>query len=66
MKDSRSGRPGLPVPNTLCGLCGRKATLNLNTKKKKGEKKGDAESPKVRLTESPREVARPQSAGGDA
>ena len=22
------GRPGLPVPNSLCGLYGRKATLN--------------------------------------
>ena len=22
------GRPGLPVPNSLYGLCGRKATLN--------------------------------------
>ena len=26
--ESRGGRAGLPVPNTLCGLCGRKATLN--------------------------------------
>ena len=25
---SRGGRPGLPVPNSLHGLCGRKATLN--------------------------------------
>ena len=25
--ESRSGRPGLPVPN---GLCGRKATLNMS------------------------------------
>ena len=26
--ESRSGRPGLPVPNSLYGLYGRKATLN--------------------------------------
>ena len=25
---SRGGRPELPVPNSPCGLCGRKATLN--------------------------------------
>ena len=25
---SRGGRPGLPVPNSPCGLCGRKATVN--------------------------------------
>ena len=24
----RGGRPGLPVPNSPYGLCGRKATLN--------------------------------------
>ena len=29
--ESRGGRPGLPVPNSLCGLCGRKRTLNMNT-----------------------------------
>ena len=28
--ESRGGRPGLPVPNSPNGLCGRKATLNLN------------------------------------
>ena len=28
--ESRGGRPGLPVPNSLHGHCGRKATLNLN------------------------------------
>ena len=28
--DSRGGRPGLPVPNSLYGLCGHKATLNMN------------------------------------
>ena len=28
--ESRGGRPGLPVPNNPYGLCGRKATLNLN------------------------------------
>ena len=26
--ESRGGRPGLPVPNSPYGLCGRKATLN--------------------------------------
>ena len=26
--DSRGGRPGLPVPNSPYGLCGRKATFN--------------------------------------
>ena len=26
------GRAGLPVPNKPCDLCGRKATLNSNTK----------------------------------
>ena len=25
---SRDGRPGLPVPSSSYGLCGRKATLN--------------------------------------
>ena len=30
--ESRGGRPGLPVPNSPAyGLCGRKATLNLNS-----------------------------------
>ena len=28
--ESGGGRPGLPVPNSPYGLCGRKATLNLN------------------------------------
>ena len=28
--ESRGGRPGLPVPNSPYGLCGRTATLNLN------------------------------------
>ena len=28
--ESRGGRPGLPVPNSPYGPCGRKATLNLN------------------------------------
>ena len=27
--EGRGGRPGLPVPNSPYGLCGRKATLNL-------------------------------------
>ena len=26
--ESRGGRPGLPVPNSPYGLCGRMATLN--------------------------------------
>ena len=29
--ESRGGRPGLLVPNSLYGLCGRKPTLDLNT-----------------------------------
>ena len=29
--ESRGGHPGLPVPNSPYGLCGRKATLNLNS-----------------------------------
>ena len=28
--ESRGGRPALPVPNSPCGFCGRKATLKLN------------------------------------
>ena len=28
--ESRGGRPGLLVPNSLHGLCGRKPTLNSN------------------------------------
>ena len=28
--ESRGGHPGLPVPNSPYGLCGRKATMNLN------------------------------------
>ena len=28
--ESRDGRPGLPVPKSPYGLCGRKATLNSN------------------------------------
>ena len=28
--ENRGGRPGLPVPDSPDGLCGRKATLNLN------------------------------------
>ena len=31
LRESRGGHPGLPVPNSPCGLCGRKATLNLNS-----------------------------------
>ena len=27
---NRGGRPGLPVPNSPYGVCGRKAVLNLN------------------------------------
>ena len=30
LRGSRGGRPGLPVPNGPYGLCGRRATLNLN------------------------------------
>ena len=26
--ESRGGRPGFPVPNSLYGLCGRNTTLN--------------------------------------
>ena len=29
--ESRGGRPGFPVPDSPYGLCGRKATLNLNS-----------------------------------
>ena len=29
--ESRGGRPGLPVLNSPYGLCGREATLHLNT-----------------------------------
>ena len=36
--ESRGGRPGLPVPNSACGLCGRKA---LNTEL---EHSGDRET----------------------
>ena len=32
MCENRGGRPGFPVPNSLYGLCGRKATLNERTK----------------------------------
>ena len=28
--ESHLGWSGLPVPNSPCGFCGRKATLNLN------------------------------------
>ena len=31
--ESRGGRPGFLVPNSPYGLCGREATLNLNSKK---------------------------------
>ena len=31
LRESRGGHPGLPVHNSPCGLCGRKATLNLNS-----------------------------------
>ena len=30
--ESGGGRPGLPVPNSPFGLCGREATLNLNNR----------------------------------
>ena len=29
--EGRDGRPGLPVPNSLYGLCGPRAVLNLNS-----------------------------------
>ena len=29
--EKQGGRPGLPVPNSPYGLCGRNATLNLDT-----------------------------------
>ena len=35
MCESRGGRPGLPVPSSPYGLCGRKATLNLNSRDQK-------------------------------
>ena len=28
--ESRGGRPGLPVPNSPSGLCGREVTLNMS------------------------------------
>ena len=31
MCESGGGRPGLPVPNSPCGPCGRNATLNERT-----------------------------------
>ena len=31
LNQSRGGRPGPPVPNSPYGLCGHKATLNLNS-----------------------------------
>ena len=43
MCESRGGRPGLPVPNSPYGLCGRKATWNfgimiVSAKRSEGEK----------------------------
>ena len=35
--ESRGGRPGLPVPNSPYGLCGRKATLNLTERVQSSE-----------------------------
>ena len=32
--ESRRGRPGFPVLKSRYGLCGRKATLNLNSKER--------------------------------
>ena len=34
---SRSGRPGLPVPNSPYGLCGREVTLKWNASWKYGQ-----------------------------
>ena len=31
--ERRGGRPGLPVPNSPCGFCGRKATLNKKSRR---------------------------------
>ena len=36
MCESRGGRPGLPVPNSPYGLCGRKATLTEDEKEEAG------------------------------
>ena len=36
--ESRSGRPWLPVPNSPYSLCGRKATLDLNTNTRGAQK----------------------------
>ena len=33
--DSRGRRPGLPVPNSPYGLCGRKPTLNLKRERER-------------------------------
>ena len=35
MCESRGGRPGLPVPDSPYGLCGRKATLALKREKER-------------------------------
>ena len=34
---SCGGRPGLPVPNSLYGLCGRKATLKNNNNRRRSK-----------------------------
>ena len=38
--ESLSGRPGLPVPNSPYGLCGREATLHLNTVERERQSSG--------------------------
>ena len=38
--ESRGGRPGLPVPNSPCGLCGRKSALNRHRTQKLCESRG--------------------------
>ena len=40
MCESRSGRPGLHVPRSPYGLCGRKATLNLSRAQEVCESRG--------------------------
>ena len=40
MKVEVDGRPGLPVPNSPCGLCGHKATLNYLRAQELSERRG--------------------------
>ena len=43
MSESGGGRPGLPVPNSPCGPCGRKTTLNERTPRYFGRLTGGLE-----------------------